>query len=202
MQRQMEEDMFAALLRRSFRAVLENVAHERHSRVLVSLLTDWSDRGKSLHWRKSSASRFLLIAPQDRGYDPIRMKALIHLLGFVLCLTIGASSGMCSSTPALSTSTLFSLTGNVLATEFAYPPTDLTSDVSPLWTSAPDMLDAAPPGEPVIWTSAPDMLDAPLGQPVTWTSAPDVADPVPEPGTWGLVAIAFAALGVGRFRRA
>ena len=139
---------------------------------------------------------------QNRGYDPIRMKAPLHLLGFFLCLTVGASSGMCSSTPSLSTSTLFSLTGNVLATEFANPPTDLTSDASALWTSAPDMLDAAPLGEPVMWTSAPDMLDAPLGQPATWTSAPDVADPAPEPGTWGLVAIAFAALGTRRFRRA
>ena len=98
------------------------------------------------------------------------MKAPIHLLGFVLCLTVGASSGMCGSTPALFTSDLFSLTGNVLATEFGNPSTDLP-----------------------VWTSAPDMLDAPLGQ----GDHQGPGETVPEPATFSLVALVLVMFILG-----
>lgn len=235
----------------------------------VRFLTRRMNRGKSSHPHRRECSLSLLIVDPCRGYDPIRMKALRHLLPFVYCITIGAASAPCASvlflstaadaepgTTQLFTSALFSLTGNVLTVQFTNPSADLTSSANPVlampgkasgmsipqfedqgvdvgicvrscsnmaggWNytlsgggsvhplgtyplSASSVLgDATAPDISTYTVVLPSSSSVLFIEPAMWTSAPDIAAAdAPEPGTWGLAALALAALGARRFRRA
>lgn len=234
----------------------------------VRFLTHRTNRGKSSHPRRRECSLSLLIAYPRKGYDPIRMKALRHLLLCVFCITIGVSSAPCASvlflstaadaepgTSQLFTSALFSLTGNVLTVQFTNPSADLTSSANPVlampgtasgmsipefedqgvdvgicvrscsnmaggWNytlsgggmvqplgtaafSASSVLgDATAPNISTYTVVLPGNSSVLFIAPAMWISAPDMAAAdAPEPGTWGLAAIALAALAARRFRR-